>query len=444
MQYRLLRRSVLFCAPLLLLFAGCQPAPPASGPPKSTEGSADSTSPATVSTAAPRKVTLLLNWFPEAEHGGFYAALVHGFYKDQGLEVTIQAGGPKAPVIQSVASGQVDFGVENADTLLLGRAQQADVVAVLAPIQDSPRCIMVHKGSGIDTFEKLAADKSITLAINPGQAFADFLKSKLPLGEHKVVRYPGNVAQFLADPKFATQAYNFSEPFFAKQQGGDPAELMVSDLGFNTYTSLLVCTQDLINKDPDVVTKMVRASQLGWIKYLSDPTQTNAYINSINAEATPEILQYGVEMLKPLCQPDGLPAEQIGVMTQERWSTLANQLVEIGSVPAGTVDATKAFTTSFFEKPQPPSEGDPVSNEEPVGAPESKEDGDLTPPPSADPASPPPAPTDATPAPAAPTEPSATTDPTPAEPAPDAVPPADTPGADAPPLAEPAPPGAPL
>ena len=39
-------------------------------------------------------VRLALNWFPEAEHGGFYAAQVHGFFEQQGVQVEILAGGP--------------------------------------------------------------------------------------------------------------------------------------------------------------------------------------------------------------------------------------------------------------------------------------------------------------------------------------------------------------
>ena len=38
-------------------------------------------------------VTLQLNWFPEAEHGGYYAALVHGFFADEGLDVEIIPAG---------------------------------------------------------------------------------------------------------------------------------------------------------------------------------------------------------------------------------------------------------------------------------------------------------------------------------------------------------------
>src|SRR5690348_8486856 len=48
-------------------------------------------------------VTLQLNWFPEAEHGGYFAALVHGYYREAGLNVRILPGGADTPVVQQVA-----------------------------------------------------------------------------------------------------------------------------------------------------------------------------------------------------------------------------------------------------------------------------------------------------------------------------------------------------
>ena len=70
-----------------------------------------------------RPVTLALNWFPEAEHGGFFAADVHGYFRDEGLDVEILSGGPGAPVIQQVATGRCTLAVANADQVLLGRDQ---------------------------------------------------------------------------------------------------------------------------------------------------------------------------------------------------------------------------------------------------------------------------------------------------------------------------------
>ena len=51
-------------------------------------------------------VTLQLNWFPEAEHGGYYAALVHGFFANEGLDVEIIPGGPARKQYPQVFHGQ--------------------------------------------------------------------------------------------------------------------------------------------------------------------------------------------------------------------------------------------------------------------------------------------------------------------------------------------------
>lgn len=291
-------------------------------------------------------VTLALNWFPEAEHGGYYAALVHGEYAKEGLDVTILPGGPKAPVIPQVASGSVLFGVDNADKLLLGRAQEADVVAVFAPIQTSPRCILVHEESGIKTFEDLAAAKEFTLAMNPGQPFAQFLNHKYPMEGVQKVPYPGNLSQFLLDKRFSQQAYSFSEPFVAKQAEAKTRNLMLADIGFNSYTSLLVVSREIMTKRPELVQKMVRASVRGWERYLKDPVETNGYINKENPEMSSEILAFGVEDLRPLCEMKDTVL--FGSMTEQRWQELVEQMTAAGSLTGTPLVPEAAFTNQYL------------------------------------------------------------------------------------------------
>ncbi len=291
-------------------------------------------------------VTLALNWFPEAEHGGYYAALVHGEFAKEGLDVTIFPGGPKAPVIPQVASGRVMFGVDNADKLLLGRAQEADVVAVYAPIQTSPRCILVHEESGITTFEELAAAKNFTLAMNPGQPFAQFLNKKFPMDGVQKVPYPGNLSQFLLDKRFGQQAYSFSEPFVAQQNGAKTRNLMLADIGFNSYTSLLIASRDTLKQKPALVGQMARASRKGWERYLKDPVETNAYIHKENPEMSPEILAFGVESLRPLCESDG--STVWGGTREQRWADLIEQMTTSGSLTGAKLDPKAAFTNEFM------------------------------------------------------------------------------------------------
>ncbi len=60
---------------------------------KKADSNATKTEGSSSSSSAKEQITLLLNWYPEAEHGGYYAALVHGYYAEEGLDVTIQPGG---------------------------------------------------------------------------------------------------------------------------------------------------------------------------------------------------------------------------------------------------------------------------------------------------------------------------------------------------------------
>ncbi len=290
------------------------------------------------------RVRLALNWFPEAEHGGFYAAHIHGYYAARNIEVEILGGGPDAPVIQRVSTGAVEFGVTNADDVLYARAQQAPVVALMAPYQINPRCIMVHESSNIESIDQIS---NITLAMSQRPAFSHYLRWKYPLEGVNIVPYPGNVSQFLANPNFAQQGYVFSEPFVARQQGGNPRALLVSDIGFNPYASVIIATEETIAQRTDIVRAVVEASIEGWEHYLRDGQETNKHINSLNPEMGMDILTYGVEesavlVLDPVASEKGL-----GHMSSARWNELHKQMIEAGLIEAGG-SAEGAFDTQFL------------------------------------------------------------------------------------------------
>ncbi len=288
-----------------------------------------------------QKLVLMLNWYPEAEHGGFYAAQVHGIFEKYGLDVEIRPGGESAPVAQELLTGRVQFAIGNADDVLLFRQQKADIVALLAPIQQTPRCIMVRADSGITALDGLKG-KGLTLQANEGQAFLNFMKKLNMLDGVQIVPYLGSVAQFVADKNTAIQAYNFSEPQLAEQQGVPVKTLMLGDIGFNPYASCLMATGDYVKQNKDVTERMVAACREGWQKYLESPQDTNAKILSLNTERmTKEALDYGVEKLKPLCQVEA--GKELGHMTLERWQKLVEQFVELKLVDTATVKAEAAF-----------------------------------------------------------------------------------------------------
>src|SRR5438477_1751594 len=78
------------------------------------------------------RVKIALNWVPEPEFGGIYAAQVNGAFARLDLDVNIQPGGAGAPTWQMIGSGQTDFAVSSADEVVIARSRGADVVAIFA------------------------------------------------------------------------------------------------------------------------------------------------------------------------------------------------------------------------------------------------------------------------------------------------------------------------
>ena len=99
-------------------------------------------------------VTLQLNWKPEPQFGGFYAAEVEGIYARHGLDVTITGGGAGAPTVDMIGAGTVPFAIVSADEIVRARAMGNLVVALFAVYQTNPQGIMTRASRGF----KILAD----------------------------------------------------------------------------------------------------------------------------------------------------------------------------------------------------------------------------------------------------------------------------------------------
>jgi len=295
-------------------------------------------------------IRLALNWYPEAEHGGFFAADELGHFTDQKLDVEIIPGSPGASrlILQELAVGRTHFAIASADQVVEQRSRGLPIVALLAPLQQSPRCIIVHEASGVSSLQELA---SVELAISETRPFALWMKKQLPLKGVTIVPFNGLVGEFLAKPNFAQQGYVFSEPFIAREQGGDPRALMLSDIGFNPYASLLVTSENVIQTHSEMVQQMVTACWKGWTDYLKSPESTNSRIHQENSDMSLAALQFGAESLQELCRVES--GQRLGTMSEERWRTLVEQIEAVEAIDPGSVQAEDCFALKFLEQAVP-------------------------------------------------------------------------------------------
>ena len=292
------------------------------------------------------KVILQADWYPQPEHGGFYTALLKGYYRDEGLDLDIQPGGPYVSVEKQVAVGAAQFGMGSSDKILESVAASQPLVAVAATMQRDPQGIMVRKDSPIHSFSDLHGH---TVAIKTGSTWFEYIAKRFQLNDVHEVPAMMNVANFVADPQYIQQAFATSEPFFAHQAGIETRVLLTSDAGYNPYR-VMFTTRDMLQQHPDVVGKFVRASVKGWSDYLNDPAAANAAIAKLNPALSPDWMQFSWQALRDghFVAGDDPSGAQLGRMDPERWSTMYQQLLDLKVINKPFEPAT-AYTLQFVQ-----------------------------------------------------------------------------------------------
>jgi NitT/TauT family transport system substrate-binding protein len=291
-----------------------------------------------------RKVVLQTDWFPQAEHGGFYQAQARGFYAEAGLAVDILPGGPGAGIKLKVARGEADFGMNRSDDILLAASHGLPLVMVAATMQHDPMGLMVHAASPVKTFADL---NGRTVIGNVGMAYLPYLERKFGIHFEKRQNTYG-ISEFLANREVIQQCVLTSEPYFAEQQGRAVRTLQLASSGYDCY-HVIFCRRDLVRLAPVVVGAFVQASIRGWRDYLfGDAAPGDALILQRNPQMTPELLNYARSemIIHRLVDGDPLAGEGIGQLSLTRLEEqadllLALQILEVPVALAGV--ATRQF-----------------------------------------------------------------------------------------------------
>jgi NitT/TauT family transport system substrate-binding protein len=277
--------------------------------------------------SGPPAITLTLDWKPEPEFGGFYAAQQNGVFTQSGLNVTIKPADAGADTWQLVATDKTEFATTAADQVMIARAHGADVIAIFAVYQTFPQGIMVHAARGFKTIGDVFSNDGFLLAED--DAWLHFLQAKYPSPKVKFSPYSGGIAEFLSKPDYSQQCFVTSEPILAKHQGGDPQTFLIADAGYNPYTTVVICKADLWKNSPDRVKAMVASCRAGWRAYLDDPTATNATMHGLNPDMDLQTFGEAATAQKPLIETDQTKATNLGTMTADRWNQLGQQLVDL-------------------------------------------------------------------------------------------------------------------
>lgn len=292
---------------LLVIAAACATpaAQPTAAPP--TAAPAQPTAAPAQPTAAPaadmKKVTLQLQWVPQSQFCGYYAALDKGFWKEQGLDVTVKPGAVEIVPQQVVATGGAEFGVAWLPKVLASIEQGADLVNISQPFQRSGTLEVSWKDSNITRPEDWKGKKVGTWGFgNEFELFAAMRKAGIDPNNKSdvtIVQQPFDMSLLLNREIDAAEAMTYNEyaqvleavdPKTGKLY--QPADLNVinfNDVGTAMLQDGIFVRGDWI-KDPanqDTAVKFLQGVNKGWI-----------YCRDNFKDAVDIVLKYGTTLGK--------------------------------------------------------------------------------------------------------------------------------------------------
>jgi len=291
-------------------------------------------------------VTLQTDWYPQPEHGGFYDAQIRGYYKDEGLDLTILPGGPYVNNDQQVSVGVAQFGMSSSDHVLEAIGNGVPLVAVAATMQHDPQAIMVHQDSPVHSFQDL--DGHAVAVRLGGSTWFEFLVKRYQLKNVREIPATYSVANFLQDPAYIQQIFVTSEPFFARQAGVPVRTMLISQAGYDPYR-VFITSRSFLQQHPEIVAKFVRASLRGWRDYLVHPDDINAAIAKLNPAMSVPQMKFSYEALRDqhFIAGDAANGADLGRFDPARWTSMYQQLLDL-KVIQKPFDPTIAYTMGFM------------------------------------------------------------------------------------------------
>ena len=236
-------------------------------------------------------VKLQLQWVAQAQFAGYYAALDQGYYKEQGLDVSIVEGGPDIVPQDVLSAGDVDYAISWVPKVLGSIEKGAKITNVAQIFERSGTTQISFKDKGITTPADLKGKNVGSWGYgNEWELFAGMQKAGVAVGDIKLVQQAFDMNGFLAGDIDAAQAMTYNEyaqvlesenP--ATGQLFTPADLNViswNDVGTNMLQDAIWANSDKLSSDTayqDQTTRFIKASIKGWV-YARDNPQAAADI----------------------------------------------------------------------------------------------------------------------------------------------------------------------
>lgn len=263
------------------------------------------TSLAALPALAQDKVSLRLNWYLGGLHVPYYYGKDLGYFKDAGIDLTINEGRGSGNTVQVIAAGSDTFGMADSSSLITLASKGGEIKSVMSLLNSTGFSVISLASNPIKTPKDLEG-KSV--AVSPGDPLGQLLRAlaaanKIDMTKVSFVQVdPAAKVVALLEKRVDGLLGGVDDQFFlVKYKGQEPAALRYADHGANIVGMTIVTKNDLIKSNPDLVKRFVQASIRSWQAAKKDPgAAVDAAMKvkpDLNRQSTLDQLMVDIELL---------------------------------------------------------------------------------------------------------------------------------------------------
>jgi putative hydroxymethylpyrimidine transport system substrate-binding protein len=293
-----------------------------------------------------KHVELMLDYFPNADHAGIYAAQAGGDFEQAGLDVAIRQPPDPAAPLKQLAAGRVDLAISYEPEVLRARDQGLAVVSVGAIVQKPLTSIISLPEAKIKEPADLRGKTVGTAGIDYQSAYLRTIL--LEAGVQPDTVKERNVG-FSLTPALLTGKVDAVLGAFWNYEGTElrlkgkrPRIIRMDEAGLPTYNELvLVANEDALDRDAEKIRAFIGALSRGTRDLRENPDKAIDGLLEANPDLDPELQRAAVRVTLPLFfPPSGKP---FGWQDPAQWDAFAawmkdNRLLERPPDPRAAYD----------------------------------------------------------------------------------------------------------
>jgi putative hydroxymethylpyrimidine transport system substrate-binding protein len=304
------------------------------------------------SAVSTKPFTVMLDWFPNADHAALYSAITHGYFRAVGLDVHPIVPAETAEPLKLLAAGKVDMAISYEPELLLARDEGLKLVSIGALVQRPLTSIIALPEQHVSSVADLAG-KTVGTAGIPYQA-AELRTTLQSAGvspsKVKEVNVGFDLVQAMLSGKVAATlgGYWNYEAIQLRLLHKRPLVIPVDEAGVPAYDELVLVVREAeAHTDGVDLRAFLQALTRGEREVRANPAAAAALIVKANPSLEPKLQLESIKQTLPAAQPAD-PSDPFGWQDPSQWAAFGNWMLARGLLHHNPNGGLPPFTNEFL------------------------------------------------------------------------------------------------